>query len=841
MRAYDLAETDSRTPFSPLAGQWRGSWSAFNLQPSPLIGLALSATDASGAEVHASVLNRGTGFRRWPAANSLVHLQRRYGNRYVQRVLALMRQDEREPEVPLEVEQGIERARCGGHALDNSVRLQMESAFGREFRHVRIHTDSESDTLNRSANAVAFATGQDIFSSQGAYDPRASAGEELLAYELTHVVQQSDGSLASGQAQRPRVQRLCPDCEEERKERAQRKLLVGDPEDQYEEEADRIAKAVVLRRQVDTSLADQSERDATSERAVQRAWSCGGHDGSGSECQGCKKAREADVKHTRVYEQRARPGNHWHLRRQPDGNGPVASPTVFACAKDLETSPVGRHAFFRVGSDQAGNPTYSLEPQDNRPLSSVDGEIFHSGCWQGVPMRDVPEDKNSTASDCIPTTMTLSCMESAFSSYPIGKYCTLGPNSNSFVGTTAKGCGVLALSLPGWTAGMDVAPPDPGTFSPSPLNTVLGCSEEGGCLAIAGSDLSGVGTASGISTNNAMSFSALAQGKLILGQPDDEREADQVAKAVVLRPQGDMSLADESESGTTPERVVQRACACGGHSPSGGECEECRAKSEYTAGLNDHLRTYPLLASVQRQGNGGGPQGGETVTLPDIEPPEIEPVAFEQVGNMSAAFGYRGDAQDESTGGVCPMNAQSQNLTAGLTTPRPPALRNISVTPGPDLYWISATIDEYIGYQVCSGLGPQLQSDVASDSDPVITGQNFLAVAADLTPDANGMPPRTQYWASDLTLRHELFHVNEWVKFAQSAGIEAAELFLGLQFASSLSDVGTLLARVPPVFMTAVQTRMAPFAEARAYADGAPLYRARADAIRNKGNAGQYP
>ncbi|WP_199321095.1 eCIS core domain-containing protein, partial [Aphanizomenon flos-aquae] len=58
---------------------------------------------------------------------------------------------------------------------------------------VKVHTDGESDQLNKSLNSRAFATGQDIFFSQGAYNPGSRDGQELLAHELTHVVQQNGG------------------------------------------------------------------------------------------------------------------------------------------------------------------------------------------------------------------------------------------------------------------------------------------------------------------------------------------------------------------------------------------------------------------------------------------------------------------------------------------------------------------------------------------------------------------------------------------------------------------------------------------------------------------------
>ncbi len=190
------------------------------------------------------------------------------------------------------------------------------------------------------------------------------------------------------------------------------------------------------------------------------------------------------------------------VRRRPqtqvNGAATASEFQVYACTKDLETSPVGRHAFFRVGGEGPGNPTYELEPQDNRTLKSADGARFHTGCWQGVPMRDAPEDKSANA-DCIPTTITTPCLQEKFSSYPIGKYCTFGPNSNSFVNYVAKQCGMLVLTPAGWTPGYDTSPPTPGTFAPSPATTLQGCAEESGCLVLANS--SDDGTAARDSAN----------------------------------------------------------------------------------------------------------------------------------------------------------------------------------------------------------------------------------------------------------------------------------------------------------------------------------------------------
>jgi hypothetical protein len=98
------------------------------------------------------------------------------------------------------LEAAIQQQRGGGHALLDATRHSMEQAIGADFGRVRVHSDAQSDRLSRSIQARAFTTGQDIFMRQGEYRPRERSGQELLAHELTHVVQQNGRS-------EPRLQR----------------------------------------------------------------------------------------------------------------------------------------------------------------------------------------------------------------------------------------------------------------------------------------------------------------------------------------------------------------------------------------------------------------------------------------------------------------------------------------------------------------------------------------------------------------------------------------------------------------------------------------------------------
>lgn len=98
-------------------------------------------------------------------------------------------------ELNSEVETAVTQAKSGGHPLDNKVRQPMEQAFGTDFSQIKIHTDSTAHDLNRSLSARAFTSGQDVFFRQGAYQPDSTQGQELIAHELTHVVQQTGNAV----------------------------------------------------------------------------------------------------------------------------------------------------------------------------------------------------------------------------------------------------------------------------------------------------------------------------------------------------------------------------------------------------------------------------------------------------------------------------------------------------------------------------------------------------------------------------------------------------------------------------------------------------------------------
>lgn len=95
-----------------------------------------------------------------------------------------------------DVEHAIARTRGSGTPIDAGARDRAASVLGDFLEDVRVHTDAGADVLTRSVSARAFTTGTDIYFGHGEYRPGTSAGDELIAHELTHVVQQRGASTA---------------------------------------------------------------------------------------------------------------------------------------------------------------------------------------------------------------------------------------------------------------------------------------------------------------------------------------------------------------------------------------------------------------------------------------------------------------------------------------------------------------------------------------------------------------------------------------------------------------------------------------------------------------------
>lgn len=163
-------------------------------------------------------------------------------------------------------------------------------------------------------------------------------------------------------------------------------------------------------------------------------------------------------------------------------------------------------------------------------------------------------------------------------------------------------------------------------------------------------------------------------------------------------------------------------------------------------------------------------------------------------------------------------------------------------------FLVELVIENIITYWVAGGT----RKNIASADDPNITQANYPTVVRDLTPSptavrAGGLdllknqPPRREYWAHDLTVKHEVFHADENEKFGRAGAIVARD-WLNRQTARNLDQVEALVGRVAPmVAQHIIAARGAPAAdEQRAYDDGAPAYTARAQAIKARGDRGGY-
>jgi Domain of unknown function (DUF4157) len=99
--------------------------------------------------------------------------------------------------VPPVVEQVL---RSPGTPLPAAVLGDAQERFDVDLTQVRVHADGQAAEAARSVEALAFTVGGDIVFDSGRYRPDAEDGRNLLAHELTHVVQQKG---ATGALQAP--------------------------------------------------------------------------------------------------------------------------------------------------------------------------------------------------------------------------------------------------------------------------------------------------------------------------------------------------------------------------------------------------------------------------------------------------------------------------------------------------------------------------------------------------------------------------------------------------------------------------------------------------------------
>ena len=98
---------------------------------------------------------------------------------------------------PPAIEGGIQSLHGRGRPLAQPLRDFFAPRFGHDFSGVRIHTGARAAELAGAIQARAFAVGEEIVFGAGEFAPETSRGRQLMAHELTHVIQQERGAAQS--------------------------------------------------------------------------------------------------------------------------------------------------------------------------------------------------------------------------------------------------------------------------------------------------------------------------------------------------------------------------------------------------------------------------------------------------------------------------------------------------------------------------------------------------------------------------------------------------------------------------------------------------------------------
>jgi hypothetical protein len=228
-------------------------------------------------------------------------------------------------------------------------------------------------------------------------------------------------------------------------------------------------------------------------------------------------------------------------------------------------------------------------------------------------------------------------------------------------------------------------------------------------------------------------------------------------------------------------------------------------------------------------GQPGTPAEGTVISLPDVIKPELARVQV--CDAISGAIPYGAKIEATATPGPTQF---------GICQFGDVRLTGLTVTYDKAAYKIAGTFENHITW----GVHPTTdnETDIASGTDPDITKTNFTKVADDLTPNmssSGGRPPRSKFWAKDLTEIHEKFHADD-VKGQGPAAATAAVAWLGLQTAGTVLGVTAITNQLPDRVVQTLIAGMGEPSEVRAYGAGAAAYTARAADIRKRGAAGEY-
>ena len=125
-----------------------------------------------------------------PIAGEITPLIQKQVEEEEEELLQTKEADTQTPQVDPKLATKIHSLRGRGQPLPKSVRSFFEPRFGYDFSQVRVHTDARAIEIARTLNARALTSGYNVMFAAGLYTPETYEGYQLLAHELTHVVQQ---------------------------------------------------------------------------------------------------------------------------------------------------------------------------------------------------------------------------------------------------------------------------------------------------------------------------------------------------------------------------------------------------------------------------------------------------------------------------------------------------------------------------------------------------------------------------------------------------------------------------------------------------------------------------
>lgn len=300
-------------------------------------------------------------------------------------------------------------------------------------------------------------------------------------------------------------------------------------------------------------------------------------------------------------------------------------------------------------------------------------------------------------------------------------------------------------------------------------------------------------------------------------------------------------------SATAPARPVQRKAVA---TPQWATMVASLDETSSSENVAVRIAMTPGAGGAEREGSGGGQQAGgqqaggqqgqqaggqQGQQTPERAEDQLDEPIIDSLDTIAATIGYSGSI---TQGGITLGGSEFGRTDSA------PALKNIVITPGSGAFTVTATYELTTKWDTRKGTGPGGQKDLADENAAALTKTNYPTAVSDLTPnmsDEGGRPPRTQFWAQDLTERHEKVHAADHQRTAKE-GLKQALTWLTGQTASTKTEVETLLTTFrSKIVQYIIANGAGSVGELHAYGDGAPSYKARAEAIKKKGDGGGYP